>query len=190
LKERFVIGLVGAPFGLEGFVKVRPLSGEIDHLLKLQSVVLRQGATEKTVIIEECAPALSQVVMKFAGIGSPEAAKTLRGAELIAGREQASPLGPGEFYVEDLRGLAVAAAHSGPAANVRPGETSGASGDRDGPEEILGHITDILEGGGGDLAEIRLSTGEVRLVPFRKEFFAPINPETGRVVLLNRWILA
>jgi 16S rRNA processing protein RimM len=168
--ERFVAGLVGAPFGLKGFVKVKPLSGEIDHLLKLQSAVLRLRGAEKTVHIEESAPALPQVVMKFAGIDSPEAAKTLGGGELIVRREEASPLGPGEFYVEDLRGLAVAAGS---------GETS----------EILGHVAGIVEGGGGDLVEIRLVTGELKLVPLRKEFFAPLEPETGRIILLERWIL-
>jgi 16S rRNA processing protein RimM len=165
--ERFVVGLIGAPFGLKGFVKVKPLSGEIDHLLKLQSAVLRLRGAEKTVNIEESAPALPQVVMKFAGIDSPEAAKTLGGGELMVRREEASPLGPGEFYVEDLRGLAVAAAD---------GETAG-------------RVTGIVEGGGGDLVEIRLVTGELKLVPFRKEFFAPPEPKTGRLILLERWIL-
>jgi 16S rRNA processing protein RimM len=169
--DRFVAGLIGAPFGLKGFVKVKPLSGEIDHLLKLQSAVLRQKGTEKPVKIEECAPALSQVVMKFAGIGSPEAAKALSGAELLVRREEASPLGPGEFYVEDLKGLAVAAAGSGE------------------NDEILGYVTGIVEGGGGDLVEIRLSTGEFKFVPLRKEFFVPVKPETGRLILLERWIL-
>jgi 16S rRNA processing protein RimM len=175
MTDRFVVGLVGAPFGLKGFVKVKPLSGEIDHLLKLQSAILRQNGTEKPVSIEESAPALPQVVMKFAGTGSPEAAKALGGAELLVGREEASPLGPGEFYVEDLKGLAVVLAG---------GAGAGQS------EEILGHVTGIVEGGGGDLAEIRLATGEFKLVPLRKEFFAPIAPETGRLVLLERWILA
>jgi 16S rRNA processing protein RimM len=168
--DRFVAGLIGAPFGLKGFVKVKPLSGEIDHLLKLQSAILRRDGTEKTVKVEESAPALSQVVMKFAGVGSPEAAKALNGAELLVRREEASPLGPGEFYVEDLKGLAVAAG----------------SGEND---EILGYVTGIVEGGGGDLVEIRLSTGEFKFVPFRKEFFVPVKPETGRLILLERWIL-
>jgi 16S rRNA processing protein RimM len=165
--DRFTAGLVGAPFGLKGFVKVRSLSGEIEHLLALTRVILRFGGVEQTMDIEASAPALPQLVMKFAGIDSPEAAKTLRGAELVVRREDASPLGPGEFYVEDLRGLAVADEGGG----------------------ILGHIAGFVEGGGGDLAEIRLSTGEFKLVPFRKEFFAPIEPETGRLVLRERWIL-
>jgi 16S rRNA processing protein RimM len=167
--KRFVAGLIGAPFGLKGFVKVKPLSGEIDHLLKLQSAILRQKGVEKQVIIEESAPALPYMVMKFAGIGSPEAAKALGGAELLVRREEASPLGPGEFYVEDLKGLAVAAAGQ--------------------DDVLLGHVTGIVEGGGGDLVEIRLSTGELKFVPFRKEFFALIKPETGRLILRERWIL-
>jgi 16S rRNA processing protein RimM len=167
--EKFIVGLVGAPFGLKGFVKVRPLSGEIEHLLKLQSVIIRQGGKERLLEIEESEASPPVVLMRFAGIQSPETAKTLGNAELLASREQASPLLAGEFYVEDLKGLAVAAQE---------------------PEgEIAGHITDIVEGGGGDLAEIRLNNGELRLVPFRREFFSGINLEEGRVVLQNLWIL-
>ena len=202
--ERFVIGLAGAPFGLKGFVKVRPFSGDIEHLLTLQSVAVRLAGKERIMRIEESSPSPPAVLMKFAGIDSPEAAKTLTGAELLVDRKQASPLGPGEFYVEDLRGLAVVDREDG---------------------KTLGHITGIVEGGGGDLAEIRLSpqceniasggaenadavygdvvnddvvnddvvndetSGELRLVPFRKEFFAEISLEKGRASLLNRWIL-
>ncbi|MDR0622853.1 MAG: ribosome maturation factor RimM [Treponema sp.] len=185
--DRFVVGLVGAPFGLKGFVKVRPPSGEIDHLLKLSRVTLRQDGTEKIMDIEASSPALPQVVIKFAGIDSPEAAKTLGGAELIVRREQASPLKPGEYYVEDLRGLAVVAADAAETGSGAAG--AGQKGFSGQNSEILGYITDIVEGGGGDLAEIRLSTGEFRFVPFRNEFFAPLDLTSGRIILLKRWIL-
>jgi hypothetical protein len=36
---------------------------------------------------------------------------------------------------------------------------------------------------------MRLPTGELRLIPFRKEFFGDVSPEARRVVLLERWIL-
>jgi 16S rRNA processing protein RimM len=165
--EKFIIGLAGAPFGIKGFVKIHPLSGEIEHLLKLKSVVVSKDGKERTLQIEESAPSLPDVIMRFAGIDSPEAAKTLNSAQLIAGREQATPLKKGEFYIEDLKGLLVTA------------ETG----------ETIGNITDIIEGGGGELAEIKLSNGEKRLIPFRKEFFSEISPEKGRVVLQNIWIL-
>jgi len=168
MTEQFVAGIVGAPFGLKGFVKVKPLSGEIEHLLKLRSVTLRQGEKERTLAIEENAAIPPAVAIRFAGFDSPEAAKTLRGAQLLIGRKDAAPLRRGEFYIEDLKGLAVLAADSG---------------------EVLGHITDVIEGGGGDLAEVRLNDGKTRLVPFRKEFFTGINLAKGRVMLQNLWIM-
>ena len=42
MTEQFVAGIVGTPFGLKGFVKVKPLSGEIEHLLKLTAATLRR----------------------------------------------------------------------------------------------------------------------------------------------------
>ena len=162
MTDKFIIGIIGAPFGVKGFVKVRPLSGEIDHLLKLQSVIVSKDGAERLLNIEEINSAPPNVVIRFQGITSPEAAKTLTGAQLLAGRDQAAPLAPGEFYIEDLKGLPVLS-------------------DKD---EILGHITDIIEGGGGELAEIELiNNSEKHLVPFRKEFFIEISPEKGRLVV-------
>jgi len=168
MTEQFIAGMVGAPFGLKGFVKVKPLSGEIDHLLKLTSATLRHNGKEQSLVIEEIAPIPPAVAIRFAGFHSPEAAKALRGAELLVSREDAAPLQSGEFYVEDLKGLAVLDGEGG---------------------QILGHIINIIEGGGGDLAEIRLQNGEVKLVPFRKEFFAAVDLAKKQITLQNLWIL-
>lgn len=165
--ETFVAGIVGAPFGLKGFVKVKPLSGEIDHLLKLESVTLRLNGEERRFIIEESNAIPPAAAIRFAGYDSPEAAQKLRGAELLVGREEAAPLRDGEFYVEDLKGLAVI----------------------DGDAVCLGHIANIIEGGGGDLAEIQLENGQTKLVPFRKEFFSGVDTEKRQVTLNNLWIL-
>ena len=167
MTEKFIVGLIGAPFGVKGFVKVRPLSGETGHLLRLKSALVSRDGEERMFQIDEIVSAAPAVLMRFAGIDSPEKAKTLTGAQLLAGREQAAPLNEGEFYIEDLKGLTVIA---------EKGET-------------IGHITDIIEGGGGELAEIELTNGEKRLVPFRREFFSEISPEKGRLVLQNLWIL-
>jgi 16S rRNA processing protein RimM len=166
--ERFVVGLVGAPFGLKGFVKVRSLSGETGHLTAMTEVTLRLDGREKKYTLEETASASSSILMRFAGINSPEEASLLKGAEIIAGRDGATPLKPGEFYIEDLKGLAVVAADN---------------------NEVLGRIAGVIEGGGGDLAEITLSSGERKLVPFRKEFFGDIDLGHGTAALLERWIL-
>jgi 16S rRNA processing protein RimM len=167
LTERFVAALVGAPFGVKGFVKAKPLSGEAEHLAGLETAVLRRADTEKTFYIEETRIMGNALAIKFRGIESPEAAKALSGAELLVDRDHAAPLGRDEFYVEDLRGL--------------PVYSSGG--------ERLGEIRDVLEGGNGQLIELRLPGGETRLAPFRSEFFGEVDPEKGRAVLLQEWIL-
>ncbi|MFP3090633.1 ribosome maturation factor RimM [Treponema sp. TIM-1] len=164
---QFVVGLVGIPFGLKGFVKVRPLSGESAHIRRLGSVLLRKGLSEQTYEVEETAGSGAVLMMKFRGIDTPEAAKALTGAELVTDRVHAAPLKEGEFYIEDLRGIPV---------TLQTGET-------------VGEITDVLEGGGGFLVEVRLPAGELRLIPFRNEFFGEVDPEKQRVLLLARWIL-
>ncbi|MDR3335490.1 MAG: ribosome maturation factor RimM [Treponema sp.] len=172
MTERFVVGLVGAPFGLQGFVKVRSLSGEYEHLQRLTQVVLRQGDGEKTWEVEASALVHEALVMKLKGIDTPEGVKTLTGAELVSDRAHAAPLQPDEFYVEDLRGL----------------EVVGLSAEEG--EVVFGRINNVIEGGGGSLVEVRLPSGELKLVPFRNEFFGDISLERGRAVLREPWVLA
>jgi len=182
MTEYFAAALVGPPFGLTGRLKIESYSGETSHLLGLKKVVLCKGrgesrgksrdegqdkeknCTEQEYIIEEIFT--SPLSVKFAGIDSPEAARTLKGAEILVPREQAAPLNEGEFYIEDLRGLEV----------IAEGKT-------------IGTISDVIEGGGGFLAEVLLGSGSRRLVPFRHEFFGKIDPAAGRAELLESWIL-
>ena len=158
---------MGAPFGLKGFVKVRPFSGETAHLSGIERVILRQGEKEETREVEEIIPQSSALLLRFSGIQGPEAAMALKGAEVIVDREYAAPLKEGEYYVEDLKRLEVV---------TRAGES-------------LGHVADVVSGGGGDLLEITLSGGETRLAPFRNEFFGDVDLEEGKITLLEPWIL-
>jgi len=158
---------VGAPFGLDGFVKVRPFSGETGHFSRLDNVILRQEGREKTLGLAEIVPRLDSLLIRFEGIDSPEAAALLAGAEIIVRREYGAPLKEGEYYVEDLKGLEVVTGNG----------------------EILGHITNVVEGGGGELAEVKLLSGKTQFAPYRKEFFGEPDLEKGKIVLLEPWIL-
>jgi len=168
LTDTFILAAIGAPFGLKGAVRVKSLSGETAHIKQLDNVTLRINNDEKTFKIENCAVSddPGTLLIKFSGIDSPEEAKKLGGSFIVAPRSQAAPLEKDEFYIEDLKGLRVLCANT-----------------------EIGSITDILEGGGGDLAEIKLVSGEKRLVPFRKEFFGDISIAGGFIVLLEGWIL-
>lgn len=128
---------------------------------------MRRDGGERFFEVEGVDKKGESLVIKLKGVDSPEAARSLKGAEIVTGRENAAPLGPEEYYIGDLQGIAVVS--------------------QDG--EVLGRVADVLEGGGGELVEVRLTSGELRLVPFRKEFFGDVSPEQGRAVLLCRWIL-
>ena len=179
-KTHFILGRVTSPFGLKGFVKIKSYSGETGHFFHLDKVRLKKGEKEENRDVAEVIPHGNGLLMRFAGIGSPESAEALNGAEIIVERKFASPLKDGEFYIEDLKGLEVV--------------------NKDG--ETLGHISDVLEGGGGYLAELELLPGNPRdpgdpgdrqggkrLVPFRDEFFGELNPNNGKIALLETWIL-
>ena len=158
---------MGAPFALKGFVKVKPFSGETAHLSNLARVTLRWGDKEETREVEEVVLQDGALLLRFAGILGPEAAKALKGAEIIVDSEYAAPLKEGEYYVESLKGLQV--------VNLAG--------------EALGRVADVVEGGGGELLEIALISGGARLAPFRDEFFADVNLEEGKITLIEPWIL-
>jgi 16S rRNA processing protein RimM len=167
LISQFVVGLLGVPFGLGGYIKVRSLSGETAHIARLREVRVRINSEERFFEVEGVDKKGESLIIKLKGVDSPEAARLLKGAEIVTDRENAAPLGPEEYYIGDLRGVAVVSQEG----------------------EVLGRVADILEGGGGELVEVRLLSGELRLVPFRKEFFGDVSPEQGRAVLLHKWIL-
>lgn len=166
-KKSLILGTVGAPFGLKGFVKIRSFSGETDHFSRLKKVTLRLGEKDKTLDVAETVVQGDSLLMRFSGIDTPEAAGSLNGAGIIAEREYAAPLKDNEYYVEDLKGLEVV-------------NSEGKS---------LGTVINIVEGGGGELAELKTLAGELRFVPYRKEFFSDVDMAERKIVLLEPWIL-
>ncbi|MDR1095162.1 MAG: ribosome maturation factor RimM [Spirochaetaceae bacterium] len=179
MTERFIAGIVGPPFGLEGFVKFRSFSGETAHLERLAAMTLRKNGAENVFPVEEIRAkkqgrgGSGEGVVRFAGFDTPEKAKALGGSEIMVSRKDAAPLGKGEYYVEDLKGLSVVAGAKTP--DVEAGT-------------VFGVVTGVYEGGGGSLLEVRLGDG-TRLVPFRDEFVGEVSLKKGTVVLLAPWVL-
>jgi 16S rRNA processing protein RimM len=189
LTDRFIAGMLGPPFGLEGFVKFRSFSGETAHLERLRSMTLRKNGVEKTYRVVEIVPdARPQKhngghsgggIILFEGVDGPEKAKVLGGSEIVVSREDAAPLDEGEYYVEDLKGLRLVA-----------DEAEGNA-----PGTVFGVVTGVVDGGGGMLLEVDVSAsdsnakGGARFVPFRDEFTGEVSLEKGTIVLCAPWVL-
>jgi 16S rRNA processing protein RimM len=197
--EHFVVGIIRGTHGLAGNCKVESTSGEFQHFAGMKDVVLRKNGIETKRTIEKVSIGGGILYIKFSGINSPEEAKKLSGSEIVVSREFACPCGKDEYYVEDLKqcqlvytsGSAKGMAEKSAATTAEP--------------VVVGTITDVLEGGAGDLFEVVLSescsllsqelrttsSGKPRkvLVPFKKEFIGTVDTKNKQVQLMHLWIL-
>jgi 16S rRNA processing protein RimM len=104
-----VMAQVMAPYGVRGWVKVRPFSQSPDALLAFARWWLRPaGSTAWREIGRIDGRTHSGTVLaQLEGIASREAALTLSGAQIGVRRADLPPLGHGEIYRADLIGLSV-----------------------------------------------------------------------------------
>jgi 16S rRNA processing protein RimM len=162
--ERLAVGLIAATHGLSGSVKIKSLSGESAHLLRLKLLYVRRGEEFLPVEVEAAHSSGSYVVMKLAGIDSPEAAARYRGCELWVERGQASPLGQGEYYLADLCRCRV---YRG--------------------QEELGRVVGALGGGRNELLEVEDGRGRRFLLPFVEAFVGRVDVQDGRIEVQERF---
>ena len=101
------LGVVGAPFGVRGWVKLRSYTDPPERLLDHRQLQLKLGGAWKTYAIEADGRSGGQLTVKLAGIEDRDAAQALRGgADRGAAQRAAAARGegflPGRF--DRLRG--------------------------------------------------------------------------------------
>lgn len=192
--EQLVVGIIRGSHGLSGNCKVESTSGEYGHFAGMREVTLRKDGSERPCRIERVSAGDRVLYVKFAEIDSPEEARRFSGWEILAPREYACPCGEGEYYVEDLKQCSL----------VYAGGNAGGLAAEAAPI-VVGSITDVLEGGAGDLLEVVLSescgllaenarktaSGGKRtvMVPFKKEFIGDVDIPGKKVQLMHLWVL-
>ena len=199
--ERLIVGFIRGSHGVTGNCKVESTSGEYEHFARMTEVTLRNGKTgfEKPYNVEGVEINGQTLLMKLAGIDTPEDVKKINGCEIIVPREYACPLEESEWYVEDLKQCALVYPKDGWSKDGLEAKTS--------PAEFVtvGTVTDVLEGGTGNLLEIKLAedcqvladdvkfaaNGKTRtvLVPFKNEFVGKVDVERKQLQLMHLWIL-
>ncbi len=179
MRKELVIGRVRTAHGVRGELKVESLSGETGHFRGLREVTLvrpggdgppgdaGQGSRRHTFPVEAVRFGHHIVLLKLAGIDSPETAKRWRDWEIVVSRADAAPLGHDEYYYADLVGLSVYV-----------------------DDEERGRVSNLWEGGPTVLLGITLPDGSARLVPFQAEFVASVDLEGGRLVLADDEVLS
>ena len=180
-KAQLVIGFIRGAHGFSGESKVESSSGEYEHLLKLKEVTLQHDGLQKETKVESVSLGHAVAYIKFAGIDSDTELKKFNGWEILAERKYCKPLGKDEWYIADLINCSL----------VYEGKDDPATLDAPAEAKTVGTITDVLEGGGGNLLEVSLAENCDRkvLVPFNKEFIGKVNMKNKTVQLMHLWIL-
>ena len=184
------VAFVRGAHGLSGEFKVESASGRYEHIAQLKEVALRLKGQTTLYKVERVEGSDNAFYMKLAGVDSPEAAKKLNGAELRVSRDKALQPKEGEWLIEDLKNCSLVYCEN-VLANGAP--------------VVIGSITDVLEGGAGDLLEVVLSescsllddsvkktsSGKPRtvLVPFNDTHVGKVDVEGKTVQLTHLWIL-
>lgn len=102
-----VMGRVGAPFGIKGWVKVHPFTRTVEGLLEHEVWWLGRDGHWDRVEIEDGAAHGRGVIAKLKGSEDRQAAIRLRGLEVAVPRHALPANEDGEYYWSDLIGLAV-----------------------------------------------------------------------------------
>ena len=159
---------IGRTHGLDGYLRLYPLSGEIEHLMKLEEAVIRlRDGSEKKVIAESIRMVSGDALIRFRGYDTPEKARVLAGGVLFIERSLAPELGEGEFYVADFYGLDV----------ISDGVKAGT-------------IEDTSEGAQAIMLHIRCNDGRIRLVPYLPVFLSHPDFDKGTIGLLMPELLS
>ena len=191
LVQSFIVGFIRGSHGVSGKFNFESSSGFYDHFENMTEVTLRNGKTgdSKVFKVESVEIGDFSSFMKLEGINSPEDVKKYNHWEIVVPRDKASILEEDEWYVEDLK------------------KCSLYYEDKDGLNCKVGTVTDVMEGGSGDLLEVRLAEDceiladdikfdadkKVRtvLIPMNGEagFIGEVDVENRKIQLMHLWIL-
>jgi 16S rRNA processing protein RimM len=155
------VGQVAGAYGVEGAVKVIPLTDFEDRFNAGASMTL-EGADR---VVEWSRPGHPGLVVKFRGIDNRTMADVIRGHYLEIPETSARPLAEGRFYHHQVVGLAVLT-------------SSG---------KALGTIAEILERPANDVWVSRDGAVE-HLIPATKDAVVQVDVEAGRVVVAD-WLV-
>jgi len=162
-----IVGRIRRPHGVRGEVLIEPLTDEPDAVYASGRRVFGgtvEGPMDEeapTLTVIETRPFKDGLLVRFEEIGDRTAAELWNGRLLLVPEEELTPLGEGEVYQHELKGMTV--------------ELS--SG------EFVGTVADVFEAPQGLLLDVARERGKV-LVPFSGEIVVDVDRQR-RVVRID-----
>src|ERR1043166_4500223 len=104
-----VLGQISAPFGIRGWLKIYPLTAQLDGLLAYPSWWLgRDGAAWRECRVLEAQVHRRSIVARIEECQDRAQAQALKGGSVAVPRSHLPAAADGEYYQADLIGLTVA----------------------------------------------------------------------------------
>jgi 16S rRNA processing protein RimM len=166
LKNRVCLGVVGAPHGVRGAVRIKTYTEQPDAIATYGALEDESGERRFTLRLIGSAKGDGMVIATLAGIADRDKAEALRGLRLYLPRAALPATAEDEFYHADLVGLAAVLQDGSP----------------------LGRVIAVHDFGAGDMLEIarpgdKGQAGQPVLVPFTRAAVPVVDLSGGRVVL-------
>jgi 16S rRNA processing protein RimM len=159
--DTLLIGVIVAPFGLRGQVKMRSYTDHVEHLRRnIHSVLLGPNHKEYPLRgVLEHKPGL--LVLSLGGVTTREQSEELRGWEVAIREQEAAPLETDEYFIHQLYNLAVVA--------------------EDGT--AIGRVREVLETGANEVLIVARPDQADALIPMIRDVVQDLDIAGGRVVV-------
>jgi 16S rRNA processing protein RimM len=155
-----VVGKIGAPFGIKGWLKITSFTESSTDILKYDPWYLGDNNTWKPIEIDNGKQHGKGVVVKISGFDTPEQARLLNGKLIAIQRAQLPVLNQQEYYWSDLEGLTVI----------------------DQNDVVLGKVSYLMETGSNDVIVVK---GEREFaIPYLRDVVTSIDLVT-KVIRVN-----
>ena len=106
-RKRIVIGKVGSPFGVKGWIKLLSWIEPREEIADYSPWQIRQGEGWKDWKVAEFRPHGKGLAARLVGLDDRDEAAALMGADIAVWRDQLGEPEPGQYYWADLVGLEV-----------------------------------------------------------------------------------
>ncbi len=155
------VGVITSPHGVRGEVKVFPTTDDPGRFKTLKTVLLDTGKERIPLTIEGVKFFKNMVILKFKEYSNINEIECYRQKDLLITRDQAVSLGPDEYFITDLIGLAVA--------------------DEEGRK--VGTLKDVLETGANDVYVIETPEGGELLLPAIEDCIRGVDLAAGTMTV-------
>ena len=161
MQKYFEVGQIVNTFGINGFVKVKAFTDDLERFETLKKVYVCKKDNLEEVEIEEVKYHKGMVLLKLKGINNMNEAEVLKGLYLKIDRKDAKKLPKDTYFIADLLGLEVYSDEG----------------------RLLGRLEDIFKTGANDVYVVKDELGKQLLLPSIPEVIKEIDLSNEKIIV-------